>query len=145
MLICKCCKISTSLLDSCTWEFWSFKKANLRRFFNYNNQLIYCLFIYLFSRQLFFKLKIKRNRVDLLYWNNQHFGQKKKQLLNQAVSSVLKNFRNHLSWKLSWTPSQPRKWYTVSIIPMNTFRCKKGFIMEQCRLWNMDHVSREQP
>ena len=145
MLICKCCKISTSLLDSCTWEFWSFKKANLRRFFNYNNQLIYCLFIYLFSRQLFFKLKIKRNRVDLLYWINQHFGQKKNSCLIKRsapcsrifatiwVESSLERLRNLVSGTRSplfqWTLSSARK----------------GFIMEQCRLWNMDHVSREQP
>ena len=35
--ICKCGKFSTSLLGSCTWEFWMELKKIWRRLLNYNN------------------------------------------------------------------------------------------------------------
>ena len=37
VVICKCCKFSTSLLCSCTWEFWmELQKLNSRRLLNNN-------------------------------------------------------------------------------------------------------------
>ena len=118
VVICKCCKFSTSLL---VWMeiqgvYWT----------TINNLT---LSIYLFLGN-FLKTELKKNSVDLRYWNNQHSGPCKNKRSLQVVkpysfnvakkrlpifyyekkkmkflsSLVLKNFSSHLAWKLSWTP-----------------------------------------
>ena len=60
VVICKCCKFSTSLLGSCKWEFWmGLKKLNPRRLLNNNKWLnITCLSIF---ETTFLKLNKKKN------------------------------------------------------------------------------------
>ena len=66
MVICRCCKFSTSLLGSRTWEFWiEFKKIKFKRLLNHNKFFnITCLS---FFEAIFLKLNKKKNSVDLLY------------------------------------------------------------------------------
>ena len=73
--LCKCCKFSTSLLGSRTWEFWIVLKNQIQGvcWTTINNLT---LRVYLFLRQ-FFKNWIKK-RIALICFigvNNQHSGQ----------------------------------------------------------------------
>ena len=57
-------------------------------------------------------------------------------------SLTLKNYRNHLSWKLSWMPSQNvflnDAWTSLF---QWTLLATTRFTIVHCRLWNMDHPS----
>ena len=57
-------------------------------------------------------------------------------------SLSLKNLRNHLSWKLSWRPSQ-NVFLNDAWTPLfqRTLLATKRFTIVHCRLWNMDHPS----
>ena len=59
VVICKCCKFSTSLLGLCTWEFFELKKKQIQGICLITiNNLTLC--VHLFLRQLFGKLNKKR-------------------------------------------------------------------------------------
>ena len=79
-----------------------------------------------------------------------------KQAVNETASNFLllglkmkffcsltpKNLRNHLSWELSWTPSQKvflNDAWTPSF--QRTLLASKRFTIVHCRLRNMDHPS----
>ena len=159
VVICKCCRFSTSLLDSCTWEFWMEFKKQIQGVC-WTIKTNFALGVYIFFEAIFFITEDNEGIVFICFIEIISIFAKKLAQFRQAVNETASYFlllglkmkffcsltpkylRNHLSWELSWTPSQKvflNDAWTPSF--QRTLLASKRFTIVHCRLRNMDHPS----